>query len=312
MTSTSTQTRGRAKLPPLPPKVVSKAKAPDISASDALNQVADSLVRALCIRKLGFFVLAEAVITLFCGLLLWVAVSSSNITVLILCSFFIAIVLAGAAGLLAGGVAYLTHMEKKGSSVGISNAFTFCGRRFLSLLGGSILLLIVVYVTALVVNGFVILLSYTVGSFIGVLLFLPQFVLNFMLVLVTAVSVLIPCAIAVEDIGAFRALSRLTTCLRRNTSQLMVQLAMTALFGASVMIVLFLLVNTAMLPSFGPILLRSGFDFSGIASAGLQLFFIGVIWLLVMAYPAVYWVVSFTAYYETVQPKISGIAGALK
>ena len=360
------RTPGQTAPPPLPPKPAKKTETTPrlpsnravlrASTSSSLNQVISSLARALSFKKLGFFLLAAITMVILCGFFLWIGAASNSDAIAIVCFIIVGILVIGAIGPLAGGVAYLTRAESQGRSVGIADAFRFCGRRFLSLIGGIVLLLLILIILPLVVNGFVALLNSnrTVGSFVGALLFLPQFLLNLMWIVAVLVGILVPCAIAVENIGAFRALSRLIACMRFNTSQLMVQIALTFFFVGVVIFVLWLLVGIAMVPTFvtnGPAFTSSigkldqlwesrggghsfGFDLGsksrdnlrGKQSRGsefgrptktkhrsgdvLRQFFMAVIFLLVIVYPVVYWIVSFTTYYMEVQPKIATIGRA--
>lgn len=352
--------------PPLPPKPPAKTEttgrpssdtvALRASTSSALNQVISSLVRALSVKKLGFFLLAAIAMVILCGFFLWIGAASNSDAIAIVCFIIVGILVIGAIGPLAGGVAYLTRVESQGRSVGIADAFRFCGRRFLALIGGIILLLLILVILPLIVNGFVALLNSnrTVGSFVGALLFLPQFLFNLMCTVAVLVGILVPCAIAVENIGAFRAISRLIACMRFNTGQLMVQIALTFFFVGVVMFVLWLLVGIAMVPTVftnGPSFTSSigevdqlwgsrgedhslGFDFGSRSRDDLRVkqsrggafgwptktkhrsgeilrcFFVAVILLLVIVYPVVYWIVSFTTYYMEVQPKIATISRA--
>jgi hypothetical protein len=191
-----------------------------------------------------------------------------------------------------------------------------------------------------VVNGLIALINDNkpVGSFFGALLFLPQAAINLVLVIAAFVGVLVPCAIAIEDIGTFRAISRAVGCVRGQAGQLIVQFALTVLFGGVVMTVLTCLVSAAMAPTlatngpsgatglesiedvlggvFGSLDLDSqewgnlgiGPSGGGLARRArsdgqsgdrLREFFIIIISLTVLAFPAVYWVVSFTGFYDT-------------
>jgi hypothetical protein len=261
ISTTAQKAPGQIGPPPLPPKNAPKTqgagKPPAIPgtvstvAGNVINKVVGSLVRALCIRKLGFFLLAATAIGLLLFLLSYglmkISMPSGSLDVedmgsiigkFVLVYIIIVIVAVGLTGVMVGGVAYLTHMEEQGRSVGIRDAFRFCGRKFGSLFGGAILFLIVVLLIFAVTNGFISLLSggHSLGSLLAALLFLPHFVLNFVLLLTAVISVIIPCAIAVENIGPIVAISRFIACVRRDTGNLMVHFIITAFFSTLVMI----------------------------------------------------------------------------
>ena len=305
--------------PPLPPK---KEPAPktitDTNARAGLDSVINSLTRALSMKKIGFCLIGDVIILLICacfaGLILLASMGSmrsgnpleslqTSITALVV----VVIIATGLSGVLTGGLAYMTLMESKGTPVGIGGTFRFCGRRFLSLFGGTLMLLLLLLFIPAVLNGFIFFLNSnrTVGSLIAALLFLPQAVINLALVVASFTAVLFHCSIAVEDIGAFTALGRFFHCIRRRTVQLMIHLAMTFFLGSIIMSVLWFLVGTAMSPTIAtnfPRLALIAFSMFGSGRGGwgdgLRYFLIAFIFLTVLIYPVVYWIVSFTNYYE--------------
>lgn len=252
---------GPGGLPPLPPKIPGRPPAipgtVGTVAGAAINRVVGSLARALSIRKLVFFLLVGTAICLLLGLLSYVlmkiAMPSDSLDAdlesidaalesierrITFVSIVIVIVAVGMIGVLIGGVAYLTHMEEQGRSIGIGDAFRFCGRKFGSLFGGAVLFMIVVLLVLGVTNGFIMLLnrSRTVGSLLAALLFLPHFALNLVSILAAVISVIIPCAIAVENKGPMVAISRFVACVRRDTGHLMVHFIITAFFSILTMV----------------------------------------------------------------------------
>jgi hypothetical protein len=255
--------------PPLPPKVPGRPPAipGTIStvAGATINRVVNSLVRALSIRKLCFFLLAATAIGLFLCFLSYGLVKivmpsedlyaedlGSLIGDFVLVFIVIIIIAVGMTGILIGGVAYLTHMEEQGRSVSISDAFRFCGRKFGSLFVGAVIFLMLMLLILVFTNGFMSLLSgsSSMGSLLTALLFLPHFALNLVLLLAIVVSVIIPCAITVENIGPMVAISRFIACVRRDTGHLIVHLVISAFFGAMVTLTLLGLVFFVMLPTF--------------------------------------------------------------
>jgi hypothetical protein len=270
-------------LPPLPPKVPGGPPAPPGTAGTVagavINRVVGSLVQALCVRKLGFFLLAATSIGLFLLLLSYglvrITMPSESLNVENLDSLIgdfmhgiilIVIIAVGLVGVLTGGVAYLTHMEEQGRSVGIRDAFRFCGSRFGSLFVGAVLFLILVLLVFGVTNGFIMILSsgHPEGSLLAALLFLPHFVLNLVLILAAVISVIIPCSITVENIGPVVAISRFIACVRRDTGRLVVHFIITAFFSFLVMI----MVNFVFVVLFFTFLINAGI-YTGIPGPSL-------------------------------------------
>ena len=93
--------------------------------------------------------------------------------------------------------------------------------------------------TFAIVNGYIMLIggSSSAGSLLAALLFLPHFALYLLLLLATIISVIIPCAIAVENIGPVVAISRFIACVRRDTGNLIVHFIITTFFSSLVMLV---------------------------------------------------------------------------
>ena len=273
-------------------------------------------------KKIGFCLIGDVIILLICGSLAGLIALASmgsmrsgnpleSIQTSISSLIIIPIIAIGLSGVLTGGLAYLTHMESKGTPVGIGGAFRFCGRRFLSLFGGTLMLLLLLLFIPAMLNGFIFLLNSnrTVGSLIAALLFLPQVIVNLALVVASFTAVLFHCSIVVEDIGAFTALGRFFHCIRRQTVQLMIHLAMTIFLGLIIMWVLWLLVGAALSPTIATnfprltLIANSMFGPSqGGWGDGLRYFLIAFIFLTVLIYPLVYWIVSFTNYYEKNMP----------
>jgi len=351
--------------PPLPPKIGPKTqgasrppaipRAVGTASGAAINMVIGSLVRALSARKFAFGFLACIIMLLFwlgpTIVLIMLAGASNSRTLSILCIILSITLFLGILGTFSGGIAYMGHMEQQQHAVSIGKALGFCGRKFGSLFFGSVLFVIVILLVSYFTNGFINLLnrSITVGSLLAAVLFVPQFILNFALVLAFGVGVLVPCAIAVENVGALDAVSRLVTCVRRDMGQLMVHFAATILFSAVVMTVIYILMLFAMSPTIatnGPPAIRSNIGmfipFSGTGDSGmsasfdrleqqlsrmgsfgeskrtsdpwggrLRWFFTFFISALPCIYAGVYWILSFTAYYEAAKSRFSTITGSV-
>jgi len=298
----------------------------------AFNRATSSLRPALSAQKLGFFLAGSLSVAIIGGLLMGIASQISQ-GVSAAVTVIVGIATVGLLfGVLPGGVAYLTHMENQGRAAGVGAALRFCGRRFSSLFGAVMLVLLV----AFVVNGLIVWMNSndSVGSFIGALLFLPQFVVNLCLVMTAILGVLIPCAVAIEGIGSFAAVSRVLNCMRHKTGQLLAHGLLTGIFSSIVTHLIWTLVLITLVPTLitnGPIGLLdlgaltefmsagSTSDFDALFASGgqtlsasksqsgddLRVFFVIVVVLIASAYPVVYWIVSFTKFYETVQQRAS-------
>ena len=352
--------------PPLPPKTDPKTKGPgrppDIprtagtASGAAINLVIGGLVRALSARKLVFgFLVCIFLLLFWLGptiILIGIAESSGSRALSTICCIISITLYIGIVGTFSGGIAYMGHMEQQRHIVGIGKALGFCSRKFISLFFGSVLFVVVILLVSLLTNGFIVFLnrSITVGSLLAAVLFVPQFILNFALVLAFGVGVLVPCAIAVENIGALDAISRLVTCVRRDTGQLMIHFTATILFSAVVMTVICILLFLAMTPTVatnGPPSIRSTvgafIPFSGTGDGGMSAslkrfeqefsrmsgfgesrrtssgpwggrsrwFFMILVLVLPCIYAGVYWILSFTAYYEAAKSRFFNITGSV-
>ncbi len=120
----------------------------------------------------------------------------------------------------------LVHLESVGGRATMEEATAFCGRQFLSLFGGTLLVVFTVLVAVCLLNGLVAAISdlSAVGS-LAAILFLPQLLLNLVLVVALLSSVLMPRAIAVEDIGAGPAFGRVFTAIRHHTRELIIEIS---------------------------------------------------------------------------------------
>jgi len=112
--------------------------------------------------------------------------------------------------------------------------------------------------------------------------------------------------IAIDGVGPAEALRRLGNQLWHRTSELIVQVALTSVLLVMAWLVLAMLVSAAMVPASvtnAPELMSGLFDIrmprsgSSIASS-LRLGCASLVALTLLAYPAVFWIVSFTDYYR--------------
>jgi hypothetical protein len=308
-----------------------------------VDVVMEGLAQAMSWRKLGFFMLGQLIIQIITLLVLLFAKASIE-TFLVMVPVVIVLVI-GLSGVLAGGVSYMTHARGQGRAESIRETFRFLTQRFLSLFGGTLLLAFLLILLLGLINGLVAFLNKnpTIGSFLGALLFIPQAIANLAVVLTFLVGVLVPCAVAVENIGAGQALTRLVTCVRRYSAPLMVYVGVTSLFGAIVTFLLAGLLFAALVPTLrtnGPSINATLFNMleesfpapSPSASSpfatgpGSRSFLtersetgrrlqqpvgdwirelsLGILYIAVLAYPMVFWICTFTRYYEFVLPSL--------
>jgi hypothetical protein len=301
--------------PPLPPP-----PPPPGGAGNNINLVMSALVRAMSIQKVEYFILGLIVLSLVGGLpvLLLLALSAAARSyVLVGVSTLAAVVLGtGLLGVLAGGMAHLADMDERGRKAGIGSAFGFWVSRFVSLFMGAVLFAAVIVVVLVAVNGLILLLNRggTAGSFLAALLFVPQLVLNLGMVIALLVWVLVPIAIATENIPALQAIRRLQTCLCHDAGRLFVHFAVSVVVGIVILLVLAALLGPAlgvtsltnsslssMLSDPSMASLMMGHGSSGGYSLGpdmLRAFFGGLVVLVIVGYLSAYWVGSFTGYYK--------------
>lgn len=239
----------RPQMPPAPPPF----KAPvTIDATAMIGRVAGCLGRALCCRKLTFAVLAGVILSvLFYLLIRGLIPLVDSFEAAIFMGVVSFLVLVGLLGVGSGGIAHMAHSESQGKIATVGDAFAFCARRFPALFFGSILLVLCVVLGASLVNGIVhaVRSAGSIGSFFASFLYLPQMLVNLIIVLSVAVGVLVPCAIAVEGIGPIRALGRLGQLARARMGGLIVQLALTLVLGAITLGTLLALVAAARMPT---------------------------------------------------------------
>jgi len=302
---------------PLPGAPVSAPQQAKISAgltamdgSSALNHVISSLGRALSLRKLAFFLLGAIVIIMVFSLLILLAGQIDETGTSFAIIFIAFLVAIGLFGVIAGGVVYISHEESQGRSAGIMQTVGYCLRRFIVFSRGALLIFFLILLVPALFNGLIFLIRVRgdAGSFITALLFLPQLLINLCLVVAILVSVIVFCAMVVERLGPIRAIGRLIHCVRWQTGSLMVQLIMSIFFGVVVFLALQNLVLLAFLPTYifnlpvDPLLAELIVELTGfrLSDSGDLLRWFAIIFVvsLVSAYPFVFWIVSFTGYYE--------------
>jgi hypothetical protein len=318
---------GSRPLPPAPPTLVPPPPAPPAGAGNSINLVVNGLVRALSASKIGYFILGEIVLYVVMAVAIVLLVSVVRVTknggVLFLGLAAAGVLYVGLIGVLAGGMAHLADMDERGRKAGIGSAFGFCARKFVSLFMGAVSFAVMIGVVLAVVNGLAVLLNVAgdAGSFLAALLFLPQFAIDLILGVALAVWVVVPVAIAAENLTALQAIGRLGTCLCRDAKRLFVHFAISAAIGVavvSILIVLFWLPVAMMFATNSPVpsmlkdgiesAMRSAFGSSGMESGPvlpriggpdlLRTFFGALVGLAVVGYLSAYWVGSFTGYYK--------------
>jgi hypothetical protein len=331
---------------------------------EQIQGIVTALAQALDVRKLGFFLVGMfglAIVLLLFVLavmaLLWLTAQAGSklqsdegwtiAKFLLKMAWWVGVALAvGIFGEIAGGVARMAHLESQGGKGGIREVLAFRKRRKRSLFGGILLTAAALWIASYLVNGLVGLINCipAVGSFVGALLFLPQFVFNLVVFLALMTIILVPCVIAVEDIDVVQALTRVIGCYRRHVRELIVQVGVTQFFGTIVMGVLGIILIGALLPTLktnGPSFARAymeratpslpRFDSPGGDSRSpfssdrdssrhkhgeeersgssflewLRLFFLTLVVLAWLSYPVVFWICSFTQLYGRLSPSFA-------
>jgi len=198
-----------------------------------------SLAAALSPRKLVFFVIGWAVTMLLCFLLLQLDVC--------LTTLIIAVVLAlGLSAVVAGGIARMAH-----TNLGLGDAFTYCMKKFFSFFLAGLLVPLALLIVSAILNGLMYLISSetSAGSYVAAVFFGPQFLINLLLVVAGLVTVIVPCAIVVEETGVFQAVGRLLFCIRRQTGTVMTQVALGVFFAGMITMILTVLTFSALMPT---------------------------------------------------------------
>lgn len=305
-----------------------------MDAGGTLDRLMSCLPRALSIRKLGFFLVSQFLALLVCAVLIYVATKMDNILSLVVVvlawAFF-----TGMLGVTCGGVAFLAHTERQSVPASIGDTVSFCGERFVSLFFSFLLLLLAVAAAGGIVNWVIHALTQSgkVGSLLTGVLFLPHFLANLALLLCLMMGTIVPCSIAVERIGAIRALSRLVTCIRQHPRELLIQYGLALIFSGILLSLLSGVVGPALYPTmavnsgseeYGRRSRRSRRDAESMfdedwfsssrrspkidlgTGAGMVLRALALLLILaaVLSCPAVYWIVAFTDYYAGIQPTL--------
>jgi hypothetical protein len=282
-------------------------------AGSSLRFAMNGLVAALSIHKAAYFILSLMVFVPLFGVPSAVVVSaldpSRNRVAGGACLVILVILGTGLGGVLAGGMAHLAVRDEGGRRGTVWSAFGFCARKFVSLFMGAVMFAAVVLAALVAVNGLVMLVSGTSrpGSILAALLLLPQFLVNVALALAAVVAILVPVAIATENVGASQAVGRVLDCVRHDTSRLFVHLAASTLIGDVIVIVLGKIVLVSLgltLAANSPMLVRVLMsDFGSVshveeADVVLRLLAVGLIACVLLGYLSAYWVGSFAGYYR--------------
>jgi hypothetical protein len=311
---------GSGPLPPAPPTLMPPVPPPPGGSGSNINLVMNGLVRAMNASKIGYFTLTAIILLLVMAVVMAVVAGIEAVTrngaIQLLALLVATVPCAGLTGVVAGGMAYLADMDERGRKAGIGSAFGFCARKFGSLFMGAVLFVVVVVGVLAVVNGLVLLLNRggTLGSLLASLLFLPQLVINLGMVIALLVWVLVPVAIASEDVTATQAIGRLRTCLCRDAGRLFVHFAVSVVAAIVILLVLGALLGPALgitsltNSSLSSMLTESPFEslMMGSGSGGgfslgpsmLRGFFTLLVGFAVMGYLSAFWVGSFTGYYK--------------
>jgi len=223
-------------------------------AAPVVDHLIDALASALRLRKLGVALVGGLLTLAFVYVLALMGPQmekAAGVVGVVSLMVMMVVVVFGALGILAGIVARMAHQESQGRTGGLGEALVFCARRSLDLASGMVIVALAIGMASVAVNLGIGQLRRAgeVGDLFAAMLFLPQLLFNVLAVFVLLVGVLVPCAIAVEDIGMLRAFLRLVGTFRRRTATLVVQVGVTYLFGSMLTAVLALLLMVGLLPT---------------------------------------------------------------
>jgi len=161
---------GAAPVPPALPKTpptrqpvgTATAGFSSADADAAIGQALAALGKSFSVRKLSFFLIGGTAIAIVVLLMMWVntkivsgAKETSDLSAAFAWLLLTGVVVAGLAGVVTGGVAYLTARESQGVAVRLADVFRFCRRRFLVLFVSLLLLMVALGLALGIANGLV-------------------------------------------------------------------------------------------------------------------------------------------------------------
>ncbi len=291
---------------------------------------------ALSARKLVFFIVASIIWAIVTGVMMTLAFEltkrSDNARSIV--SLLVLALAAALMGVVAGGVVHLVHAQREGRPAGIGSAFLHCIRRFVPLFLGMLALFAAIVAVFGLVSWVVFTLdeSSGIGALLMALLYLPQWALNLTLLMGILVSVLMPCIVVVDQSGPLKALARMAQLLRTRLVDVIIHFAITLVLAWLVIGLLGLLVasvtfvtsfsngggtlremieqlqlGSQQADSFEAFLAaaeKQKSDSARNAAVGLRAFFVLLLLLIVLAYPAVYGIASFTDFYRAIRGTI--------
>ncbi len=251
---------GDAEGPPVRTDQPPAREAPSRAFRGVVDRMFEGMGQALSVRKLTFFLLSAITAFVVWGLLIRTGFAIGTAVGFVVLPIANSVAV-GLSGVIAGGVAYLAVEEGQGRACRVADALAFCRQQFVALFFGTILLAVGVGLAGGMVNGLVALLnlSRTVGSLVGSLLFVPQVLANAALVVLCLVGVLVPCSVAVEQLGPIQAIRRLISLLVQRPGGLLLQFGITLYMGVTMLFVLAVLATVSLGPTFatnGPSLAR--------------------------------------------------------
>lgn len=217
-----------------------------------LERVLQAAVDATDLRKLGFTMLGwsiiAAVVYLFLILLQNRMEHGSPASV----KWLLALaghVVVGLLGVVAGGVAFLAHQEQRSRTASVTEAIVFCIWQLVPLFVGTAAAVLLVELLLIAGNGLIHELAQSgrAGSLVSAWLFLPQWLANTVLAAIALVTVLLPCAVAVEEGKSVVAIGRFVTCLHRHCRSLLAHVIATVTLGVVPVLLLFYLSYVAVL-----------------------------------------------------------------
>jgi len=225
------------------------------TSSRTVDDLVQAMVQALSLRKISFFVgggiLASIpVVALECLVALVAALARSWI--LFALGYLLTLVVAiGLNGVIIGGVAHMAYRESKHLRASVGDACSFCAQQFVRLFVGAVALVLIPVVCLVIVNLIVfrVAVEGSAGAFVVSVLLVPLTLFNAAVLLILLTGVLVPCAMAVEHLGPWKALQRLSTCLTHRTSSILVQFTLAFSLALLIFVTLAVLFWCAALPA---------------------------------------------------------------
>ncbi|MBN1909472.1 MAG: hypothetical protein JW818_07025 [Pirellulales bacterium] len=319
------------------------------SVDNPTRFVMEGMIESFSLGRIVFVVLGMAGMGLVCHMLSLLSdelVKSQWSTTPATVIFWLTVALVvGLSGMLVGGLAYMCSQDGRRSGATFLSAFAYCGRRFPAFFGGALLFAGLLGAASWLMNALVFKLNTydPVGKSVAAALFLPQFIVNVLVIFLTLISVVFFSVMVVEKRGPIRGMERLAQMLTRHTGSLLTTFFVSMglmILQVWVMKVILLCASTPTLIFNGPraplaqqlmtwslsdllngqifpsstmpdrpgmMSSRHGGFYSSNPRTGdlLRQYALALVWMIFVAVPVTFWVSTFTRYYEAMHPRLA-------